>query len=248
MKKRLQKEHKQVSTFREETLYTPISRIERSKFDHNALWSVPSSGNHWVRFIVEYLTAYPTHGHGRSIKDPPIFMNTFPSSHHPLAHVKKSRRYILYKSHIPYPLTEKSTLLLLVRDFYEYLGRGGAARDILMYIDLLVAYDIFAGTKMLIYYEDLILEPEREIRRIKHFFDATEVFYKDFMRRYDYYSTLSRQGENRKWAGSKSGSDIQFHQNRLSKKVMVERIESFHEFLEKAKYQQVKPYIARYIH
>ena len=111
------------------------------KFDHNALWSSHASGSHWVRFIAEYLTAHPTHGHPDNIGDTPICMNRFPSSNHPLAHVRRSFPFILYKNHSSYPLTEKSTLLLLVRDFRERLGHKNYTKKIagvtLDYIKLL---------------------------------------------------------------------------------------------------------------
>ena len=101
---------------------------------------------------------------------------------------------------------------------------------------------------MLIYYEDLILEPEKEIHRIKNFLEASEVRYRSFMSRYDYYSEISRRGKNRHWVGSTSGMDIKFHQNSRSSKVMTKRLELFYELLAKPEYQKIKPYIARYMH
>ena len=183
-------------------------------------------------------------------------MNVFPGSCHPLAHVRMNFDFILYKCHRSYPLTEKSTLLLLVRDFHEYLAHTMTpthnakvkCRSIRRYMKLIRAYHSFFGTKMLIYYEDLVLEPGREIRRIKDFFNVSEVCYRTFMKQYDLYSELSRKGTNRCWDGSRSRLDTQFHRKNNSKKVIDESIELFHEFLTKAKYQQVKPYIARYMH
>ena len=235
--------------------YEPLSLNERSKFDHNALWSAPHSGSHWTRFIVEYLTAHPTHGARTNRRDVPIFMNVFPGPFHPLAHVKMNSDFILYKYHSVRSLTEKSTLLLLVRDFHEYMAHTmtpthnskAKHRSIKRYIRLIRAYHSFPGTKMLIYYEDLVLEPEREIRRIKDFFNVSEVCYRTFMKQYNLYSALSRKGTNRYWDGSRSRLDTQFHQKNKSKKAMDESIGLFHEFLAKAKYQQVKPYIARYM-
>ena len=40
--------------------------------DYNALWSFPRSGNHWVRFITEYLTNSPTHGCITNHSDTPV--------------------------------------------------------------------------------------------------------------------------------------------------------------------------------
>ena len=244
------------NSWRRFVFYEPPSLDERSKLDHNALWSATRSGNHWVRFIVEYLTAQPTHGDIRNRKDVPIFMNVFPSPFHPLAHVRMNSDFTLYKSHFAYSLTEKSTLLLLVRDFHEYVAHTKLPTNnakvvrsaIMRYIRLIRAYHNFLGTKMLIYYEDLVLEPEKEIRRIKDFFNVSEVCYRTFMKQYDFYGELSRKGTNRFWYGNNSQLDTQFHQKNNSKKVIDERIGLLHEFLAKPEYQQVKPYIARYMH
>ena len=231
--------------------YKPLSHKRLIKFNHNALWSAPASGSHWVRFIAEYLTYHPTQGYPCNRYDIPICMNRFPGLIHPLALVRRSLPFILYKNHDPFPLTEKSTLLLLVRDFREHLAhttykeeKVGMARR---YIQLLDAYDSFPGTKMLIYYEDLISEPEREIHRIKNFLAASEVRYRDFMSRYDYYNDISKQGKKRQWHGSNSGTNTRFHQDSTSLEVMTEQLKPFYELLAKPEYQQVKPYIARYM-
>lgn len=232
----------------------PPTIEERSKFDHSALWSSPASGNHWVRFIVEYLTGCPTCGSGHLL-DWPIFMNKFPGTPHPLAHVDPKAPYVLYKSHWPYQLTNKSNLLLLVRDFHEVIGankdRINDSNNILkflrFYIELIEGYERFPGTKMLVYYEDLIQYPEREISRIKNFLAAPEARYETFMNRYDYYAKLSRQGRNRIWAGAHSGTNIQFHQENMHKEKLVILIKIFYEVLACPEYQRVKPYLARYL-
>ena len=224
----------------------------RLKLKHNALWSPERSGNHWVRFIVEYLTGFPTCGCNRY--DPPIFMNSFPNKSTPLAHVKGKAPYILYKSHDPYDIKANSVLILLIRNYYEYImvnnRRNCPSNDALyykMYLNLLTGYDKFTGTKILIYYEDLILKPEREILRIKNFLGGSYTRYKTFINRYDYYAGLSRTAKNRNWNDSHSGEDITFHQSKHDEKELSKRLELFHSLLAEPEYQKVKPYIKRYM-
>ena len=221
-------------------------------FDHNALWSVARSGNHWVRFIAEHLTGHPTQG--TKPKDPPIYLNTFPSDDHPLAHVDPKKPFILYKSHEAYPLTSGSSVLLLIRDYHEYLAllgikeekAEGYIAEIFHFLEMLARYDSFDGTKMIVYYEDLLEHPVQEIYRIKDFLGASEESYQNFLAHHDDYAQLSKQGENRDWRGHHSGGDFKFYQKQLSAKEMQIRKKVFNAMISTKRYQCVKPYIARY--
>ena len=223
----------------------PMSTEQRAKYDHNALWSYPASGNHWLRFIVEYLSGLPTHGHDSNQQDTPIFMNKFPGSSRPLSHVNGRHPYILYKSHDIYPLTNQSTLIFLIRDFREHMARGILRYH--YYMSLIRTYDSFFGTKMLIYYEDLMLKPKREILRVKNFLGGSESCYKTFMNHYDDYTELSRNAKKRNWRNHISGTNITFHQNQLSEEDIAKRSEHFQQWLATSEYRHLKPYIARYM-
>ena len=225
------------------------------KNNHNVLWSPERSGNHWARFIVEYLTGQPTHGCGPNKRDIPICMNQFSDNHKPLAHVNKNAAYVLYKEHLTYRLTNGSTLILLIRDFHEYVSVVQRLSYLysdtayyLMYLSLVEAYHKFPGTKILIYYEDLMLEPEREILRLKNFFGTSESRYRDFINHLDYYIKMSKGAKNRDWNGSNSKKNFYYHRNKLSKETMTRRLAHFHELLNEPRFQDImRPYIARYM-
>ena len=239
--------------------YEPVPTDKRTTFPHNALWSSPRSGNHWVRFIAEYLTGHPTCGYNDNPKDKPIFTNRFPSTSHPLAHVSSKRPYILYKSHRPYPLLNGSTIILLVRNINEKIAlwvsqgldmRYKIAKRFRRHLGLIKAYDEFSGAKILIYYEDLLLSPEREIFRIKHFLGASNSRYKDFMNHYDYYTYLSKHALMRDWSVSHSGLDFNFYRKGVPKEQynkVKESTQFLHQLLADPEYQRVKSYIARYM-
>ena len=115
---------------------------------------------------------------------------------------------------------------------------------------MIKAYDEFSGTKILVYYEDLILNPEKEILRIKHFLGASDSRYKAFMNHGDYYAYLSRYPLARKWSRHDSGLNFNFWRMKVPEKQYSEVKENtkfFHQLLADPEYHQVKPYIARYI-
>ena len=225
-------------------------------FDHKAIWSSPRSGNHWLRFIAEYLTGCPTSGCITNSTDIPIYLNTFPCEEHPLTHVNPKNPFISYKSHWAYSMTSGSAILLLIRDYHEYIARlhfdkiteeGRLQNEAFDYLELIAAYDRFCGAKMLIYYEDLLKYPEKEICRIKDFLGAPDEQYKAFMTRYDYYTQLSKQGKNRKWFNSNTSIETpKFYQKKLNKKEMLNRKKFFYAISAIKRYQCVKPYLARY--
>ena len=224
-------------------------------FDHKAIWSSPRSGNHWVRFIAEYLTGCPTSGCITNHTDIPIYTNTFPSEENPLAHVNPENPFILYKSHCAYSMTSGSAILLLIRDYHEYIARlgidkttedGRLQHQAFYYLELIATYDRFCGTKILIYYEDLLKYPEKEIYRIKDFLGASDERYKAFMARYDYYEQLSKQAGGRVWNDDNSKGDLKFYWKKLGKQEMLIRKNLFYAISGVKRYQCVKPYLARY--
>ena len=229
-------------------------------FNHNALWSFPRSGNHWVRFISEYLSGCPTDGCKDNPRDAPIYLNTFPCREHPLAHVNPENPFTLYKSHSAYESTFTSAIVLLIRDYHAHLSYLSKYEDYknatypndfiyeaITYLELIAAYDRFGGNKMVIYYEDLLAYPEREISRIKYFLDASDERHKAFMDNYDHHAELSQQGKNREWLHNDDASKhLKDYKKKLTKQDITIRKNVLQALLIAKRYQCVKPYLARY--
>jgi hypothetical protein len=103
--------------------------------DALCLLSYSQSGNHLLRFIIEYLTARPTVGCRGNLIDLPIHTNSFPPPHRPLAHVDPLAPPAAHKFHYALPaLSEMGCalaegapqcrrLVLLVRDFAACIPR-----------------------------------------------------------------------------------------------------------------------------
>ena len=222
-------------------------KVRKKIFDHTGLWSSPASGNTWVRFIIEYLTGCPSLG--VQFKDPgdiPLSLQVVnrltPSV---LAHVDMDKPFIVYKSHHPYSIEKSSSIILLIRNFYELLkGDKFADNRITVYLELIVSYDHFKGKKMLIYYEDLLTNPKTEIYKLKCFFNSPEKHYKSFINNYEYYQKISKRIR-----GSISGNDSDFYnkQPMISPAEVEIRKKNFHLLLNEPKYQYAKPYLARYM-
>ena len=118
--------------------------------------SFPRSGNHWVRFILEFFTGMPTKGASKILvdfsrsgnhrvkfirgffpmgKDVEIYRNLFKSLISPLWHVENKGFYFCYKYHgkvnPQWWWTQNwNSVFLLIRDFREcLLSRRGNSKD-----------------------------------------------------------------------------------------------------------------------
>ena len=118
--------------------FTHLGHSPADDPDALCLLSYSQSGNHMLRFIVEYLTARPTAGCRGNLADRPIHANAFPPPHRPLDHVDAWAPPSAYKFHYsgPAAVNHKPTcplslgelgscrrLVLLVRDFGKCIPR-----------------------------------------------------------------------------------------------------------------------------
>ncbi len=135
----------------------------------NYLISYNRSGNTWVRYILEYLTHYPTWGHKKfSIND-----RMGEKSNITLLYNEP----ILIKRHeiIPDEITENDNLIFLIRDYHECIWNSMNCKwdkfekEFQKYYKLTDFYCKFKGNKILIRYENLISDPKITIFNILQF-------------------------------------------------------------------------------
>ena len=223
----------------------------------NTLLSHPQSGNHWVRFIIEYLTGYPTYGIGK--RDIPIYLNHFPSTHHPLGHVDPNLGYLFYKTHKFSRLNKEEidSLLFIIRDYrecclyrkiYKVIRNEDNVLSLHNYLDLIVFYDGFAGKKALIYYEDLLTSPEQVVQKIADFIShVNRDKYAAFLRNYETLRQLSIKGSRRNWDGNNSNFNLIFYQEQIEEAEKRKRDAYFDYAISDKRYECTLPYIARYM-
>jgi len=148
------------------------------------LASYPRSANHWVRYIVEFLSKQPTLGEGnrnRDRKDPPVFQRLEGEEYY------ESMQPIAIKRHSIRDEDDRSKkLIFVVRDYREVIFRHfnqpfslfrmrKLEKHIRMYLGLIQCYHDWPSDKLMIRYEDLIKAPERTISMIAQFIGKDEV-------------------------------------------------------------------------
>jgi len=220
-----------------------------SNMRKNFLISYPRSGNHWVRFIIEWFSGKPTNG--LSLNDPPIY-KSIPNKNI-LSHVK-TNDFIIHKSHgTP---NQANKLILILRNPKECIYRHKKKIDkknIDDYMSLIKFYDNHKKMKLLVYYEDLILSPKDVITDITKFLEIyNEKKMNNFMENYDFLFKESIKVYDNSWKtknifGSKlrvsetNGEKIIYHSNKINKK----ELDQFKLHIEN-KYKNIKKYISKY--
>ncbi len=171
------------------------------------LLSFPRSGNHWLRYCLQYLTGRQTfehfpRGNFAQLKKWVEFTN---ETSMPIEQNKE----IIWKVHFPYYFAftggynlQNDKLIFLLRDYKECLIRQ--VSPTVFDGDFLAKYDVFLyfqnlqfycnwpqNKKILIYYEDLIVKPEETLKRILNFLEEDTKPLSNFLKFYQKHKTNS---------------------------------------------------------
>jgi hypothetical protein len=141
--------------------------------------SYPRSGNHWVRYIIEYISQRPTLGADAS--DVPLCKK--------ISSLKTNGKPIAIKTHYmgieKFHAKRMRGLIVIVRNYKEALLRHNKyinnnnlknkrASITSNYIKIIKTYHKWDGPKMMLYYEDLISKsPVESITKISDFIKNT---------------------------------------------------------------------------
>lgn len=200
----------------------------------NYLLSYPSSGNHWVRFIIEWFSGRPTIGCMEAAgKDTPICKNSIDGN--PLSHVDINLYPIAFKSHEPEKIIDngKNKLITLVRNYKECIAsrsdkeslksNGLNVKEIDRYIKIITTHQNFRHDKLLIYYEDLIDKPKKTISDLTKFLNIYSnrdaiIFHKN----HDLFCRSSLSAKGRWWKEPTSNRKQIYHSRILNKSQLID--------------------------
>jgi hypothetical protein len=190
------------------------------------LLSYPRSGNTWLRYICERTAHCPTFMRGlyKEIDQPLAWSTGFDDIDLSKPPIEKAHlRRELNGSYHP-----GNRLILLIRNPKEVLTRvahkpitvqvllGTAPSNYVKgsdYFDLISVYDSWDPNKrLLVYYEDLLTNPRKEITRILNFLNEPLTALNDFIRDYQKHKKicldLYKDGESK-------GEDLLFHSKNI---------------------------------
>lgn len=181
--------------------------------DNTILLSYSRSGNSWTRYILELLTNSRT----QDKADRSGFRG--PKLDKPLV------KPFIYKAHvindISYYNINFKKIILILRNYKENAGRDGKSKDkkikslIKTYINNIKYFENFDGEKLILYYEDLIINYNLILNKICDFFDIDKSCISDIMDNIDIYIKDSMKDYNKSMS---DGKLINFHRKKLLKR------------------------------
>lgn len=215
----------------------------------NHLISYPRSGNHWVRFIVEWFSGKPTKGMNK--EDKPIYVNLVNKD--TLSHVSGTD-YILFKNHWYSKIKPNENLILIVRNPKEAIIRHKnkfTDDDLKWFMGLIKSFHNHKGNKILIYYEDLLTHPKSNIenilkflnildeKKLNIFMDNYEELFNESINVYDNTGKKEIISGGKGRVSKTKGKKLNFHSNSLTN-------EDNQRFINYLNNSGVKKYIIRY--
>lgn len=224
-------------------------KLKNGQNINNIILSFPRSGNHWVRYIVEYFSKKRTLGCGDwewgNTIDGPIFSRIDNEDYY------KDNSYIAVKRHTVDFNVEIYNILLIIRNYKEVGIRmfnpkrhvdAGVKKSLKEYMSLIGAYDKCKNNKNIIYYEDLMKSPESEINKIIKFFNIKNADVNKFMENYETNKKKCIKIYDNLNGSRTKGNDIRFY----SKKSNPIVIKEYDDFILKTYPKLANKYLSRY--
>ena len=219
------------------------------------LLSYPRSGSNWLRYCLEFLTKKPTVGpenHTNPLNQP--FGSRLELG------VNLDQNYLLYRDHNLINTTLKvrnKPMIFLIRNYKECVLRGFCisknlntsealrfAKEMLVVFERnLRTFNDWSENKIVVYYEDLIINPEDTLKGILSFVGYSEEYLSDFLKNLEQHRVISLNeysiSQGRGTSGDKS--TVNFYSKQFDKNVLreidkeFETIEFFSTHLERYK-------------
>ena len=203
------------------------------------LFSFPRSGNHWLRYCLQCLTGRQTYEH--------FPRENFAQLHRWVAFINAlgipvdTQKEIIWKVHFPYYFGFtggynlcKDRLIFILRDYKECLirhhghsvfeGEFLAKYEVFLYFQNLQFFHNWPqDKKIIVYYEDLVTNPQQTLKRILNFLEEDDALLGDFMSSYERHRAYSLLYYDKVIGKPVTlGKSIQHHAIGLSKEKKVE--------------------------
>lgn len=186
------------------------------------LFSYPRCGGTWLRYVIEVLTGRPTAGAPDSPGDTPICERL------PGLPVDRAAEPAAYKRHLlseMRPGDEGRPLLVAVRNYKECIVRNqvqhadrgfNLEESRAVYLAPPALFDRHGGPRLLLFYEELITDPEPALRAVAGLLGASPEACGRFLAGYDEHRARSLRAYDERCGSHTWGSATAHHAQLLS--------------------------------
>jgi len=217
---------------------------EATLFSNTFLLSFPRSGNTWLRYIIEHTADSPTlEGGGGGINQPMLAQLQNHLYQYPP----------IFKTHFCHDVGQNDTLILVVRDYKECIIRHALHESNPPYRQMVDEYfknlSVFDAhpneKKLLIFYEDIVVDPKPTVEQLCHFLSQhseqrIDSFFKDFETHKEQCLALYRKKIG---PTVTNGQKIKFHNNEANR----EAIDTINHIVNEEHRELSEKYLERYL-
>jgi hypothetical protein len=182
-----------------------------------AILSYPRSGNHLVRFFIEFLSEEPTFGVDGNNDDIEIYKNQFITNiPFNIKNYNKEKCYKKYHN-FDYNITKSSELIFIIRDPFEVLShKANTHIDLKEYFNNIDIYKKFQKKKIIFFYENIINNKSKFVNDLYNFLNINNKIKLNYvLKNIDFLYNLSLSGKNRSWNGNNSNNILKYHYNMI---------------------------------
>lgn len=199
-------------------------------FAKDYLVTAPRSGTHFMLYSLEYLTKRPWHVGGQKTTWKWFDLGADPNNEH-FIHTHNFLR-------TRYKQEEGDRMLLIVRNYREAITRHFQDFDKTLkniegncdYFANLNTYEKWPeDSRLLVYYEDLMKDPESHLRKILHFLKEDTKYLTRYIEDYDYHRERLIRYYRRMGGAQSEGKDMQFHTKKMTPEQIMQLDEAVQE-------------------
>lgn len=199
-------------------------------FAKDYLVTAPRSGTHFMLYSLEYLTKRPWNVGGQKTIWKWFDLGSDPQKE-PLTHTHNFSRLRAKQE-------EGDRMLLIVRNYREAITRHYQNYEKTLksiesncdYFANLYTYEKWPeDSRLLIYYEDLMKDPEYYLRKILLFFNEETKYLARYMEDYDYHRDRLIRYYRRMGGAQSQGKDMHFHTNKMTPEQIMKLDEAVRE-------------------
>ena len=201
-------------------------------FDRPLLISYSRSGTNWIRYFIEATTGQRTPGQRRLVGEGDYFIDR---AHAGFARINKYNKVLLIIRNYKECITRHHGIENIRNEYpnmTKFLKDNRVSQPASWYYKNIKAFDRYNKQKLVIYYEELLLDPTKHLWRIAEFLTIEKLAFDEFVKNLDYHKTNSVDAYTSRGHKSETrgeSSKVDFHGSKLTNEEIYELDSYFRE-------------------
>jgi len=215
----------------------------RTYYDLPMLASYPRSGSNWIRYFVELISGRPTPGKVILVEGDDFYMERSHFAHSEMDSYRMT--VLLLRDYRECILRHQLAFWQSVQDVKAFLSDESLKHPPSLYVDNIIAFDALEGEKHVIYYEDMVSDPEDFFRHLAVILKLDPIRTEDFIDNLDshYEESVARYKSNGHDSVTSSSKKLNYH---TEENLSNDQAKSFDDYYFSRYPEIAEKYLSRY--